>query len=293
MSIPESQLETWSNQGAVTKSSQTYTSVKAALSAYNWPSEMSYEVFLQGSYANTTNIYADSDVDIVVKFTNGHYHNLSSEERQKFKLVPVAHTYEDHRSHLIAALTKYYGSPQVDSTGNKALAVLASDNRLKADVLHSHVYKYYKNLTVQFEGIAFYSRNPKKQIINYPKQHRENGENKNATGRTKGRYKPSVRMFKNARKIIVSGDEKLRQKFPSYFIECLFYNVPDENFSILLQDTFINSVNYLSAVLKKDESNKFVTQSGRHWLFGNGAVQWPKESAIAFVQSLIHLWNKF
>lgn len=56
MGIPESQLETWSHQGAVTTARATHESVRNALESYeSWPRDVEYEVYLQGSYKNDTN----------------------------------------------------------------------------------------------------------------------------------------------------------------------------------------------------------------------------------------------
>jgi hypothetical protein len=67
MPIPESQLETWSHQGSVTQSKDTYAPVRSALldskAVYK---DKQFDVFLQGSYGNDTNIYAESDVDTVI-----------------------------------------------------------------------------------------------------------------------------------------------------------------------------------------------------------------------------------
>src|SRR5271169_4306019 len=68
MAIPETQLDTWSHLGAVTGSRDTYQTIRNALSTANAPyAGKLYEVFLQGSYGNDTNIYAESDVDIVIR----------------------------------------------------------------------------------------------------------------------------------------------------------------------------------------------------------------------------------
>ena len=72
MPIPESQLETWSHQGSITQSSNTYNAIKSVLEANTTPyAGKNFKVFLQGSYGNDTNIYAESDVDIMVTFEPG------------------------------------------------------------------------------------------------------------------------------------------------------------------------------------------------------------------------------
>jgi tRNA nucleotidyltransferase (CCA-adding enzyme) len=68
MAIPEAQLQTWSHQGAIAGSSSTYATVKNVLEAATTPyAAKRYKVFLQGSYGNDTNIYSESDVDIVIR----------------------------------------------------------------------------------------------------------------------------------------------------------------------------------------------------------------------------------
>ena len=67
MPIPESQLETWSHQGSITQSSSTYNTIKSVLEDSTTPyAGRNFKVFLQGSYGNDTNIYAESDVEKIV-----------------------------------------------------------------------------------------------------------------------------------------------------------------------------------------------------------------------------------
>ena len=40
------------------------------MDAYNWPADVKFEVFLQGSYKNDTNLGGDSDVDLVVRLAH-------------------------------------------------------------------------------------------------------------------------------------------------------------------------------------------------------------------------------
>ena len=63
MAIAETQLHTWSHQGAVAQSRDTYATIRRALesdrTAYHGND---FKSFLQGSYGNDTNVYAESDV---------------------------------------------------------------------------------------------------------------------------------------------------------------------------------------------------------------------------------------
>jgi tRNA nucleotidyltransferase (CCA-adding enzyme) len=70
MAIPLTQLKTWSNLPDPGRSAETYNSIKNALAASTSLYKYTYDVYLQGSYANSTNIRADSDVDVVVELTS-------------------------------------------------------------------------------------------------------------------------------------------------------------------------------------------------------------------------------
>ena len=97
MPIPESQFDTWSHQGSVTQSAATYNAIKSVLEASTTPyADKNYSVFLQGSYGNDTNIYAESDVDIVIKLDDCWQSDLSEltqEEKVNYDKAYVSATY--------------------------------------------------------------------------------------------------------------------------------------------------------------------------------------------------------
>jgi hypothetical protein len=65
MAIPQRQLETCSNLGAVQTSANTHKGVYNCIERANWNYNVNYETYLQGSYPNYTNIYRNSDVDLL------------------------------------------------------------------------------------------------------------------------------------------------------------------------------------------------------------------------------------
>jgi hypothetical protein len=293
MSIPELQLQTWTNQGSVTNSASTHIVLRNALAAHNWSSLLKYTDYLQGSYANTTNIRGESDVDIVVECTSIFYNNLTPDEKQTLGLMPGSHSFNDFRNEVIEALVGYYGEKYVDTSGANAIKVSPSDttNRLYADVIVCANYKRYSSLQVIAEGITFWNKDSGNQIINYPKLHKANGVAKNSDT---SNYKKTVRMFKNARRCMIEGDETLRKKFSSYFVECLLYNIPNQNFyGSTWQQVFLNIFSYLTDVFDRDVVDKFITQSEQHILIGNHPVQWSKANAQEFVTRLNNLWQNY
>lgn len=56
-------------------SSKTYNKIKEDLEEHFWDS---VDIFLQGSYANRTNIQKDSDIDIVICYKKAYYYDINS-----------------------------------------------------------------------------------------------------------------------------------------------------------------------------------------------------------------------
>src|SRR5271170_5938593 len=131
MAIPESQLDTWSHQGSITQSSTTYATVKRALEASDTKyAGKSFEVFLQGSYGNDTNVYAESDVDVVIRLDSIYYYDataLTPQELAAFNagLTAGTYPYDDYKGHVISALQKSFGVADVKAD-KKAVKIKAN-----------------------------------------------------------------------------------------------------------------------------------------------------------------------
>lgn len=283
MTIPESQLETWSHQGAVTTAKATADSIKNALNSYaDWPDGVDFEVYLQGSYKNNTNIRGDSDVDVVAQLNSTFYSNLSEEQKKLLGISLASYGWSDFRVDALKVLKNYYGQSQI-TEGNKSIKIKANNGRLPADVVVCSQYRRYKSVNNYdyIEGICFWTKNDDRRVINYPKVHYDNGVIKHQNSNKW--YKPVVRLFKNSRGNI-SGDAT-----PSYFLECMLYNVPSSKFGTNYQDTFCNVVNWLNEV----NLNNFVCQNEQLKLFGLTQEQWDTNQAKAFIKNVISLWNNW
>ncbi|MCH8994044.1 MAG: nucleotidyltransferase, partial [Chloroflexi bacterium] len=120
MAIPESQLETWTGQGAASGSATTYQAVRQAICSHI--SGRNLDVYLQGSYRNDTNIRGDSDVDVVVECRESQFSNpsrLQGANRQWWESLPGAsYTWDQFRHDVHQALVTYFGPDQVRD-GNK------------------------------------------------------------------------------------------------------------------------------------------------------------------------------
>ena len=79
MPIPQQKLETWTHAGASVSAQAAYASVRNAINAAGSPIQgRNYEVYLQGSYRNDTNVRADSDVDVVVELGDAFGFDISA-----------------------------------------------------------------------------------------------------------------------------------------------------------------------------------------------------------------------
>ena len=240
---------------------------------------------MQGSYKNGTNIRGDSDVDVVAQLNSSFYNDLSDYGKGFLGLTTVSYNWSAYRADVLKALTSYYGANQIVE-GNKTLKVKATSNRLPADVIACLEYRKYNSLNHYdyVEGICFWTRNESRRIINYPKIHYDNGVSKHQD--TNKWYKPVVRMFKNMRTHL------LEDQTPSYFLECLIYNVPSPKFGKSYQDSFREVINWLSQC-DNETISEFVCQNKQQKLFGNSPEQWNVPQAKKFVENAISLWNNF
>jgi len=289
MEIPETQLETWSHQGAVTTAKATHESIRKALDSYEWPNSVNSEVYLQGSYKNDTNIRGDMDVDVVVQLNSSFYSNLcnlSEEQKRSLGFTPASYEWSAFRSDVLKALEDYYGSGTISEV-NKSIKIKAAGGRLPADVVVCAQYRKYRSLNSHdyVKGMTFWTRNEYRQVINYPKLHYENGVIKHQN--TNGWYKKTARMFKNIRNYLEENYYFPDNLAPSYFLECFLYNVPNRNFGGNFGDTFCNVVTWLVGAKFDD----FVCQNEQLPLFGNTPEQWSIGSANELMQKLIKLWN--
>ena len=239
---------------------------------------MDHTVYLQGSYPNHTNISGDSDVDIVVETSNASYNNLPSDYSTR------SYDWTQFRHEVKSALTDYYGPSLVRNSRNgKCITVSGSSNRLNADVVPCATYKCFIGLRPVASGITFWT-NTGTQIINYPKLHLKNGSVKNTA--CQDRFKPNVRVFKNAR-------NEINNNFPSYFLECLLYNVPESRYFKNFAHSFWHILVFLQEASRDGSLAEFRCQNEQQKIFGFEPHQTSLSGAQTLINELVALWNNW
>ncbi len=297
MSIPESQLVIWSHQGSITQSSSTYNSIKNVLEASTTPYiNKNFKVFLQGSYGNDTNIYAESDVNIVIRLDDCFFSDLellSEEEKAAHKQTfsDAAYTHMDFKNDVLSVLTSQYGSAV--KAGNKAIAIDASDSRRKADVIVATQFRRYFKFrspsdSEYVEGICFFNATGER-IANYPKQHSSNLTTKHQA--SSKWLKPMARVFKNMRSRLVEDGLIKASIAPSYYIEGLLYNVPNDKFTSSYQECVVNTLNWYQQDAKKVD---LVCANEQYYLLRDSShTCWSQANCDAFVKAAVKLWNEW
>lgn len=292
MSISLSQLQTWANAPSSTKPQFTHEQIRKALEQSQALKGKTYEIYLQGSYANSTNIKVDSDIDVVVQLNSTFQHDLSKLndfQKSLFHLTYPQATYywSDFRRDVIAALTSYFGATSIES-GNKSIKLTGNTQLLSADIVPCLQYRNYNSFNLGqhddfVEGMKFWTIQENKEIINYPRVHKDNGEDKNASHRTDKTYKDLVRIIKNIKRQLVENHSYNPAAAPSYFVECAVYNAPDGHF----QNDYQTALSYvLDFILNGQNAEDFITVSHQHLLFGVEPWQWNTTDASNFFQAV-------
>jgi hypothetical protein len=297
MAIPEAQLETWTHVGAAVQSAATYQSMKGVIESKSAPyTSRQVDSFLQGSYGNDTNVYgADSDVDIVLRANSLFYYNLdalSEAEKAAFRNVhhsPSAYKLENFRNDAIGWLYDQYGN-DLDTSGKKALRVTANGNRRDSDILlvapHKKYTRYYSEQDQEcIEGVMFLTTDGT-YIVNYPKQHSENMTRKHQN--TESRLKPTVRIFKNMRNRLIK-DGKLKDgTAPSYFIEGMLANVPNNQFVQSRQATVENCWGWINTC---DHAASMCANGVHPLVRDNTHTSWSVQGYIDYLDGVRKLWT--
>lgn len=293
--IVESQLDVWASQGPTPQFTETYNRIRDNLLETDAPySVADTEVFLQGSYKNDTNVYGDSDVDIVLCQTGAFYKDLSrlsADDRRAFDTVVGAsanYAYAEFKRDASAHIMRLYNNVRA---GTKALSIPAgSSGRRNADVLIAFRFRrYYEFKSWQNQrygqGVCFFTSGGV-MIENFPKLHSDNCTMKHQG--TQNYFKPMVRIFKNMRNKMIGMGLVAAGIAPSYFIEGMLYNVPNDRFGGTYQQTWINCFNHVVT----SDRERLVCANGMHWLVRDSSpTSWQVAHFNDFMAALKKYWE--
>jgi hypothetical protein len=238
------------------------------------------EIYVKGSYANNTNVRLDYDVDVAVEFKGLLYtdsHGAEADVRKKaMATTPYLGPYGGpdgaarFKADVQHTLEQHFGVKAIER-GNLSLRVRERRTTLPADVVPCFTYRYIaadsNGHVTDRTGTRLYP-DERAYIHNWPKQQYDRGVAKNnATGK---RYKRVVRAVKRVENLLV--DAGRLAALPSFFMECLVYNVPNSNFNHADYSADMRAV--LAAIFNSTmtdaECSKWLEASECKWLFGHG-----------------------
>lgn len=259
----------------------------AALSGRN------VDVFAQGSYRNNTNVRRDSDVDICVLCHDVYFADYTmavGASKESTGFSPSSYTYAEFRNDVGAALVEKFGSEHV-VRGKKAFDLHETSHRVDADVVACFEHHRFTGRNTggswrRVKGTQFFSDDGQ-AIVNWPQQHYDNGVAKN--GRTGNRFKYLTRALKRLRNDMHSNQVAAAGPIPSYLVECLVWNVPDEKFG---HDNYVDDMRSIlshtyNSMLKLDIYGEWGEVNELKYLFRRNQP-WNVDQARAFVDAA---WN--
>lgn len=258
----EQQLAGWtgpSSDSEQEKQDRTDRMITEAVEAHSAFDDCSLSIYPKGSYANQTNVRADSDVDIVVQCHECEYWDEAEPGSRTNTGTPYEGVWTPAklRSELVSALKAKFGD-QVDASGSTAIAVRSSTARVDADVVPCFDYRYYFKSGGSREGTKVFKRSGG-SIDNYPAQHLAKGKAKDQ--RTNGSFKKAVRVMKRVENLMVEAD--YHREVPSYFVECLVYNCPDE---ILRRSTWMSTIRGIIVHIWDELQGEEPSDDDERWL---------------------------
>ncbi len=279
----EAQLRVWAEPPAITEQDRCDNAVSAIRKAINASDTLrtrGITIFAQGSYRNNTNVRNGSDVDIGILCRDTTLYSLpEGVTPETFSLDPGTYEYGQFKNEVEGALVAYFGRAAV-TRGNKAFDVHETKYRVDADVAAFFAHRRYLEDGTYLEGVELLPDKEGIRVINWPEQHYTNGCRKNTETGT--RFKSVVRVLKAiwnemTEQGVRAGD------VPSFLIECLVWNVPNNRFQ---NSTFTADVkaalDFLYENTKTDEPCwEWGEVSELKYLF-RPDKKWTREQANAF-----------
>ena len=255
------------------------------------------DIYIHGSYANKSNIYFPSNLEIMVEITTTKRFSPEevSLEGNYFVDVPLDFGPREFRILLTDALREMVGDKLTEHAKTLRLSGL---EKIKHDVdITPCVNFHFYQDTARTRGILLYDASINRNIVSFPRLHAQNGFDKDQS--TSGNFKRIVRMFKTLHSLNVNEFSFADSNTASgYFIECLLYNVPNQMFidkgGVEQDDESLNEIfNKVMNYLINTDLEEFVCQNQIWKLFATPAEFWDKSRAEACLGAIIRLYSVF
>lgn len=286
----EAVFSTWAKGPSATEQTRAENAERQIRQAINASDKLKYrniKVFTQGSYRNRVNVRKDSDVDIGVVCFDTYFpeypdDNVKAALEKRNGVETASYTYSMFKAEIEEALINRFGRSSV-ARGSKSFDIKENTYRVEADVAAFFEHRRYDEYGNYISGVELVPDDyDPPRVRNWPEQHYNNGVRKNEE--TARRYKRMVRILKSLSNEMGSVGIKSAQRAPSFLVECLVWNVPNQNFSFSEYKPLVRStLAYLFNNTRNDnECSEWGEVSELKYLF-RGSQPWTREDAHNFV----------
>lgn len=186
------------------------------------------KIFVQGSYANNTNVRTQSDVDIAIVQEDVFDYQLRPDvTKSRYNIIDPLVSAISFKDEVQSYLVATFKSDVVRK--NKSIKINGNTYRKDTDTVPCRRYRDYRkdytyNINSFIGGIKIFADDGT-IIINYPEQHISNGRAKNVS--TNSYYKKMVRIAKVIRNQMIDSRISSASSVSSFGIESLLWNIPD------------------------------------------------------------------
>jgi hypothetical protein len=270
--------------------------VQQALGRNRWLNSEGTRIVPQGSFTNRTNTRLEADIDLrvqhpMLKIEYGPgVHAATAWQQGGYYSAGVSFGYASDRmrAEIISELVTAFGASAVDDNGSKAIRVKGLEgSRSEVDVVPCFTLHHVTGQTLLGQttvvGTAILSKDQTNWTLNYPDQHSDNGRYKRLN--TGLQFKRVVRIVKRLRADMTERGI-LRDKVPSFLVECLVYLVENHYFIVETDDRHARVTRVLNR-LAEILANPLIAYAsyeinGIKSLFGGGQA-WTLDTAKNFV----------
>ncbi len=296
MAVPENQLKIWAQPGTVKGAKNTHAAIRNALGRHQWPDDVRYTTYLQGSYRNNTHLRRQSDVDVVVELTSLPVRDGSrlpgSQKRLLDRDFPEPeYGWRRFRRDVRSAIAGSLGDSRVRE-GKKTIKLVMESPEIPVDVVVAVRYLTYTEYSghrnyKRTEGLGLYLPMEGRWAVNYPHLHRRNGVGKEKA--TNWWFRRTIRMFKNARARLVEEGRLGPDTARSYHIECLLYNVPNRLLTGPYQSAYSSALYWL----RDNDLTRLASQDEQVLVFDRGPDSWNEKDAQTLINALVKQYENW
>ncbi len=289
----ESVLTTWSQGPSDTeqeRAANAEAQVRQAIADSAKLRQRNIRVFVQGSYRNRVNVRQDSDVDVGVLCFDSYFPDYADDNVKALvekKETASTYSYSTLKGEVEEALVARFGRSAV-TRGTKAFDIKANTYRVDADVAPFFEHRRWISETQYHSGVELLPDNATPPIVrNWPEQHYENGVVKNTA--TERRFKRIVRILKNLRNEMADGGVAAAKPIPSFLVECLMWNVPNNRFGYPTYKKTVREclAHLFNNTMEEEKCSEWREISELKYLF-RGSQPWTWQEAHSFIDAA---WN--